>query len=221
MNSEDLIAALAADAAPVKRLRPPLLRALGWLLLAALVLLLLGVSHGVRPDLALKLRQPEFVLCLLGALLTGALATLAAFQLSLPDRSRWCCLLPMPPLVLWLSTIGYGCITNWVRVPPDAIQVHIALDCFATLVLTSLPLSFALLVMLRHAAALRLREVTLAGSLAVAAITAAALALFHSHNASAMILMWNFGTAILFLSLGSLFERRLYSWVAPRRLAGK
>jgi hypothetical protein len=45
------------------------------------------------------------------------------------------------------------------------------------LVLTSLPLSLALLVMLRHAAPLRPAVATLTGSLAVAAITATALSL--------------------------------------------
>ncbi len=37
------------------------------------------------------------------------------------------------------------------------------------------------------------------GSLAVAAITATALSLFHVIDATAMILMWNVGTAALFM----------------------
>lgn len=89
---------------------------------------------------------------------------------------------------------------------------------FATLVLTSLPLSLAMLVMLRYAAPLRPTAATMMGSLAVAAITATALSLFHVIDASVMILMWNLGTAILFVGLSGAFGRRMFRWVAPRTL---
>ena len=83
------------------------------------------------------------------------------------------------------------------------------------LVLTSLPLSLALLVMLRHAAPLRPAVATLTGSLAVAAITATALSLFHDLDATVMILFWNLGTAAIMVGLGNLFGRRLFPRVAP------
>ena len=79
-----------------------------------------------------------------------------------------------------------------------------------------MPLSRAILVMLRYAAPLRPTSVTIAGSLAVAAFTATALMLFHRFDATAMILMWNFGTAAMIVGLGALFGRRMFSWVAPR-----
>ena len=84
------------------------------------------------------------------------------------------------------------------------------------LVLTSLPLSLALLVMLRHAAPLRPAVATLTGSLAVAAITATTLSLCHDLDATVMILVWNLGTAAVMVGLGNLFGRRLFSRVAPR-----
>jgi Negative regulator of sigma F len=56
----------------------------------------------------------------------------------------------------------------------------------------------------------------LMGSLAVAAITATALSLFHAMDATVMILMWNVGPAVLFVGLGGLFGRRLFRWVTPR-----
>ena len=49
----------------------------------------------------------------------------------------------------------------------------------------------------------------LTGSLAVAAMSATAMSLFHSLDASAMILMWNLGTAAVIVSLGSSLGRRL------------
>lgn len=214
----DLINVLAAGLKPVRRLRPPLLRAAGWLALAALILALLAVSQGLRPDLVARLQEPRFGIGLAAALLTGILAALAAFMVSLPDRSRGWLLLPLPTLLTWLATIGYQCLADWVGVDLGGLRLGETARCFATLVLTSLPLSLALLVMLRHGAALRPTTVALPGSLAVAAITASALALFHDLDATVMILIWNVGTAALFVGLGSGLGRRMFSWVAPRAL---
>jgi len=212
----DLIDLLAASLKPVRRLRPPLERAATWLALAAVIVALLAIAQGPRPDIATVLRQSGFLVSLSGAALTGVLATIAAFMLSLPDRSRLWILLPAPPLVLWLSGIGYQCLTDWVSVQPGAVTLGETVRCFATLVLTSLPLSLALLLMLRYAAALRPTSVVFAGSLAVAAITALALSLFHDADATIMILMWNIGTAGLFVALGRIFGKTMFSWVAPR-----
>ena len=131
-------------------------------------------------------------------------------------RSRLWVVLPGPPLALWLSSIGYQCLTNWVGMQPGSITLGETIRCFATLVLTSLPLSLTLLLMLRYAAPLRPTSVIFAGSLAVAAITAVALSLFHSGDATIMILMWNLGSACLFMGLGGVFGKTMFSWVAPR-----
>ena len=218
ISTPDLIDVLAANLAPVRRLRPPVTRAACWLLLVALLFALLALSQGVRPDLTQRLREPTFILSMSGALLTGVLAAVAAFMLSLPDRSRFCLLLPAPALVLWLSTIGYQCLTNWVSLEPNGIHLGETAQCFATLVLTSLPLSLAMLVMLRYAAPLRPIAVTLTGSLAVAAISATALSLFHELDATVMILMWNLGTAALFVGLGGALGGKVFSWAAPRSM---
>lgn len=212
----DLIESLAADATPVRRLRPPLVRTGFWLLLAIVILALFGVGHGVRTNLLERFQEPTFAIGMAASLLTGVLAAVAAFMVSLPDRSRRWLLLPAPSLVAWLSTIGYGCLTNWVGLGSDGIRAGASLECFATLVLIGLPLSLAMLVMLRHAAPIRPMAVTMAGSLAVAAITATALALFHELDATVMILVWNLGTAILIVGFASAVGRKAFSWVAPR-----
>jgi hypothetical protein len=215
ITTPDLIDSLARGLTPVRRLRPPLIRAAGWLLLVAVVLALLTISQGLRPDLSQRLLQPRFIVSLGSALLTGVCAALAAFLLSLPDRSRRWVALPAPALCLWLSTIGYQCLTNWISIDPNGIRLGETARCFATLVLTSLPLSLTLLVMLRHAAPLRSTAATLTGSLAVAAMTASALSLFHDLDASVMILVWNLGTAAVFVGFAALFGRRLFAWVGP------
>jgi len=75
-------------------------------------------------------------------------------------------------------------------------------------------------VMLRYAAPLRPMSVTLTGSLAVAAITATALSLFHDLDATVMILTWNLGTAALFVGLGAALGGKMFSWAAPISMRG-
>lgn len=99
---------------------------------------------------------------------------------------------------------------------PNGISLGETTRCLATLVLTSLPLSLAMLMILRHAAPLRPTAVTLMGSLSVAAITATALSLLHAVDATLMIIMFNIGTAAMFVGLGGLFGRRMFEWIAPR-----
>jgi hypothetical protein len=215
-NTSDLIDALVDAAGPVQRLRPPLLRAVLWLALAAIVLALLCVAQGVRTDIFMRLQQPMFVVSMIGALATAILAAMASFKLSLPDSSRWWLLLPLPALAVWVSTIGYGCLTNWVRMDPEGIRVGEAARCFATLLLTSVPLSLAKLVMLRHAALLRPTTVAAIGGLAIAAMTSFALSLIHDLDATIMILLWNLGTAAVIAGLAGIFGRPTLAWVAAR-----
>ena len=210
----DLIDALVETATPVRRLRPPIVRAGLWLAFAAIVLGLIAIAHGVRPDFSDRMRQPLFVLGMLGALATGILAAVASFRLSLPDSSRLWIVLPLPALALWVATIGYGCLTDWVSIGPDGIRLGEAIRCFATLLMTSVPLSIAMLVMLRYTALLRPIEVSVLGGLAIAAVTAFALSLFHDLDATVMILIWNLGAAALIATLGSLFGRSMLTWMA-------
>jgi hypothetical protein len=220
VTTPELIDMLCADAKPVRRLRPPLVRATLWLLFAGIVLVALAALLGTRPDLAERLRQPTFVGALAGALLTGVLAAVAAFHLSLPDRSRLWLLLPVPALLLWISTIGYGCLTDWVSIEPEGVRLGTTLECFVTLVLASLPLSLVLLVMLRHAARLYPTTVAMMGGLASAGIAATAISLFHELDASVMVLLWNLGAAALIVALGGIFGRSLFASILPPGING-
>jgi hypothetical protein len=213
-DTQQLIDALVESAAPVRRLRPPLARAALWLFFAAVVLGLIAIAHGLRPDIGAQLHRPLFIIGMLGALATGALASVAAFRISLPDVSRWWLVLPLPALGLWVSTIGYGCFTDWVRIGPEGIHMGEAVQCFATLLMTSVPLSVSMVAMLRYVALLRSVEVSATAGLAVAAVTSFALSLFHSLDATIMILVWNLGVATLIAALASVFGPSLFTWTA-------
>jgi hypothetical protein len=217
-GTRELIDALVECATPVRRLRPPLVRAVLWLAFAGVVLALIAVGHGVRTDLMARLEEPKLAATDGAALATGILATMAAFMISLPDRSRWWLLLPLPALAMWITTIGSGCLADWVGLGPDGIRFGEELRCFALLILTSVPLAIALAGMLRYAALLRGGAVAMTGGLAVAAITATALSLFHDHDATVLILVWNLGTTALITGLGILFGRGTLRWMTSRLL---
>jgi len=165
--------------------------------------------------LALLLQAPGFTAALAGSLLTGTLAAVAAFQLSLPDRSRLWLLLPTPALVLWLSTIGYGCLTDWVSLGPDGVRLGSTLECFATLLLVSLPPAAVLALMLRPTAWLDPTPVAMSGGLAVGGIAASAMSLLHDLDATVMVLGWTLGAAALIAMLSTLLGRRIFA-AGPR-----
>jgi hypothetical protein len=220
VTTPELIERLSAAATPVRRLRPPMHRAAIWLGSAALVLTVLAVLHGVRPDLALQLSQPSFMATLAGSVLTGALAAVAVFHLSLPDRSRAWLLLPVPPLVLWAATIGYGCLTDWVSIAPGNLRLGSTLDCFLTLVLASLPPFILLFSMLRSAAFLHLTAVSAMGALAVAGVAASAMSILHELDATIMVLIWNVGAASVVVAVGSTIGRRILGSNQPAAIDG-
>ncbi|MGH6912398.1 MAG: NrsF family protein [Geminicoccales bacterium] len=211
VTTPDLIDQLCAGLTPVRRLRPPLLRAGLWLLLAASIVVVLAAIQGIRPGLALLLQAPAFTAALAGSLLTGALAAVAAFELSLPDRSRLWLLLPAPALALWVATIGYGCLTDWVSLGPDGIRLGSTLECFATLLLVSLPPAAVLALMLRHTAWLHPTPAAMSGGLAVGGIAATAMSLLHDLDATVMVLVWTLGAAALIVALCGLLGRRIFA----------
>lgn len=208
-QTTDLIETLVADATPVRPLRPPLLRALAWLAAAAALIALLAIGHGLRGDLMIRLDRPLFVAGMAGAAMTGILAAVSAFMLSLPDRARGWIWLPIPAAAGWLASVGVGCLTDWVRLDAENFQWGDAASCFALLLVASVPLSALLFWMLRHSARLRPTPAILAGALAVAALSACALSLLHVFEASAMILLWNFGAAAVVMGADAAIGRRI------------
>ncbi len=215
-DTNDLIENLVAQSRPGHRLRKPTWRAGFWLSLALGVLALLAIEHGLRPDLAEQLRRTSFSVSLVASLATGLLAAIASLTASLPDRSRWWLLLPLPTLLLWLSGVGYGCLTDWVEFDAGSVAPGEALRCFSTLLLVSLPLSALMFLLLRHAVRLRPRPVILMAALGVAALTSVAMSLLHQLDATLMVLIWNLGASLVIVAVEGAFGRRAMAWFGER-----
>jgi hypothetical protein len=183
---DQLIERLAADAGPVRRLRPPLVRALQWLLAVAAIATIAVIAFANVDLFMERARDPKLVFELTGTVLTGILAVIAAFQLSLPDRSPAWALLPVPPLVLWLASSGYNCYRHWITFGPDGWALGESADCFRFIVLTSIPIGASLLWLLRRAYPLNPTRVAIMGGLGAAALSAFVLQFFHPFDVTFM-----------------------------------
>lgn len=178
-DTNELIAALSGGLQPVRRLRPPLRRAASWLLLAALLAAWPVAHYSNLPLFLERADEPRQTLELAATLLTGIVALYGAFALSVPGHSSRWALAPLPPLLLWIAASGYGCLHNgWSAGGPGGI-IGASRDCFAFIVLTSVPLSALLFWALRRARPIAPLPVALSGALGVAALAAFLLQFFH------------------------------------------
>jgi Negative regulator of sigma F len=169
--TELLIGSLTRELQPVRPLRPPVVRALWWLaMIAALVAVpLLGFSD--LPAFALRSANPRVALELVATLATGITAVVAAFYLSIPDRSANWVYAPVPPLLLWLGCSGLGCLQNGLG--------QLEIGCLIFVLASSLPLALLLFAFLRRARPIAPLSVALTGGLGVAGIAAFLLQFFH------------------------------------------
>lgn len=178
-TTEDLVAALAADLKPVRRLGPPMLRA-AMALAVILALAAAAVLLFAHPAaMGARMAHPRFAVEFAATLLTGVAGVVAAFHLSLPDRSRLWALLPAPPALVWLTTSGLGCWRSWVVEGPSGLGFGESAHCFVFILATSLPIGGLLLYLLSRARPLQPGLTGAAGGLGAAALCAVVLQFFH------------------------------------------
>jgi hypothetical protein len=197
MNTDDLIATLTATAQPVRRLAPPMTRALIWLLAIAA---LMAVPILLRSNLhvfAKRASDPRMAAELLTTLGTGVAAVIAAFHLSIPGRSRRWALLPLPFALVWVALSGVGCWLDWAEQDQRGWHFGQSSYCFIFLLAVGLPLAGLLLLTLRRAYPLQPRLVALVGAVGVAGLAAFLLQFFHPFDVTIM----DFGMHIAALAI--------------------
>jgi hypothetical protein len=183
-SHERAIDALIADLRPVKRLPSPWVRAGLWLGLVAILALGLAPLADL-PDVRNRLMAvPDMWLAVIGSTLTAALATIAAFQLGLPDRSPAWALLPLPGLALWIGASGLGCARTWLIPGTHDASMSETKSCLMFIIGFSVPLTIVMLAMLRRGYALYPSLAGGVAGLAVAAAAATLLNFFHPFDAA-------------------------------------
>lgn len=185
-----LIDSLVQGLRPVQRLVSPWRRATQWIaLLAAAVILLAGLSdvHALAQRIA---GTPELGWAMLGSGLTAVLAAVAAFQTSVPGRAARWNLLPLPAVLLWVTTSSLGCLGTSVDGAGQPASLRSALrECLPFLLLVSLPLCAALMIMLRRGFPERPAHTAALAGLAAAAGAATLLNFFHPFDVAAIDLL--------------------------------
>lgn len=204
-----LIASLTADLQPVRCLPSPGIMALLWIgLVVATGAALASIAD--LPALWHRLTaMPDMWLAVLGSIGTSVLAAIAAFQLSMPDRSRAWALLPAPALLLWIGASGMGCLRSTLVGGTHVADLAETRDCLVFIVGFSIPLSAALFLMLRRGYPLQPGLTAALAGLAAAAAAATLLNFFHPYDAAALDLVVH-ATAVTLVVLAS----RAFGWLA-------
>jgi hypothetical protein len=184
-SHDQLIHGLSADLKPVGRLRRSALRAAVWLAVVAAIALGLAVFADINAMWQRLTAAPDLWLAVIGSTLTAIFAAFAAFELSLPDRSRVWAALPLPAAILWIAASGLGCLRTWLAPQTHVATMGEARDCFVFIVALSIPLAALLFLMLRRAYPLYLGLTAAIAGLAVAAAAATLLNFFHPFDAAA------------------------------------
>ncbi|MGH8599172.1 MAG: NrsF family protein [Burkholderiales bacterium] len=184
-----LIDTLGAELTPVRRLLPPWLRMLAWLLAVAAIATALLMHYGTAPMLQRWAGAHDLAWAAAGAVLTTICAAWAAFALSVPGRSRAWAWLPLPGALLWISASGLGCLRTWIAPGTSIANFHQSADCLVFIVGFSIPLSALMIWLLRRACPLRPTLTALLVGLASAAASASLLEICHEYDAAATDLL--------------------------------
>ena len=204
-----LVGRLVADLTPVRPLRSPGLR---WLLWLAIVLIVASGLASISDLGSIRHRlmaAPDMWIACLGSAATAALASLAAFELSLPDRPRWWALIPLPALALWIGASGLGCARSWLVPGTHEASWAETRDCLMFIVGMSVPLSALTIVMLRSGFTLAPTLTAVTAGLAVASAAATLLNFFHPLDASLDDLVVHTGSVLIVVLLNRLVAGRL------------
>jgi len=205
--TERLIERLAAEAEPVRRLRPPGLRAALWLLAVAALAAIAIAAFADLHVFAQRARDPKLVADMIATVVTGIAAVLAAFELSLPDRRAAWALLPLPPLAAWIATSGYNCYRHWITFGPDGWELGESTHCFRFILSVSVPLGLTLWLLLRRANPLAPVRVAAVGGLGIAALAATLLQFFHPFDVTLMDLSVHAVAIAIVIAVSSLWAR--------------
>jgi len=210
-SHEALIDRLGTDLVPVRRLLPPWLRTVGWMLVVAAIAAVLLMHYGAEPMLRRWAGTPDLGWAGMGAVITAVTAAWAAFALGVPGRRAAWAWLPLPGALLWIGASGLGCLRTWIAPGTQVASMHQSADCLIFIISFSIPLSALLIVLLRRACPLRpVRAAVLIG-LASAAASASLLEIGHSFDAAATDLLTHALAVVAVIAVNAAMGGRLLS----------
>jgi len=198
-NTDNLIERLTRDAAPVKALRAPMVRAGAFLGVVVAVMSVLVAFAGDRAGLLSHLSDLPYAVTLAGAFVAGVSALVSAVMLSIPGRSEAWIYLPVPGALLWLAAGLVECARNAAKGATEADAF--AGDCFIFILGAGAPVIAATYFLFRGTVPVHASSVAALAGLGAAWLAAFLLQLMHAHGASPI----DFGSHILAVATLMLF----------------
>ena len=224
MDTEQLIHQLADHPAPVRRLPAPWRRAAVWFAISLPYVVVVVFTHSMPAsmpiDLSQMLHDRQFIIEQIATLLTAITAVMAAFCSVVPGYDRRILLVPLLPLVIWLLSLGEGCVNDWIRLGARGLALRPDWNCLPPAALIGIVPALAIVIMLRRGAPLYPRITLALAALAVAALGNFGLRIYHVGDASIMVLVWHFGSVIVLALLASWIGQIVLRWKTADRAAG-
>jgi hypothetical protein len=212
VDTEKLIERLAVKVEPVRPLARPWIRTAAWLSVAIPYVAFVVLVVSPRADLISRASEWRYVIEQFAALATGITAATAAFATVVPGYDRKFLLLPALPLTIWLASLGDGCVEDWLHFGPDGLSLQPDLFCFPSIVLLGTVPAIAMAIMLRRGAPLTPHVTSALGGLAAGGLGNFGLRLFHSQDASLMVLVWQVGSVFILTILVAWAGQYLLNW---------
>lgn len=213
MNTDDLIARLAADVPPVRRSATSR-RLVGGILCGALVsAVYVVVAMGVRPDIGSAIGGFSFWMKWAYTISLSVAALDMTIQLARPDsgRLRWAWVVAIPVLLL----AGVGAV-ELIRTPRgEWLAMWLGQSwtyCPWRVVALAMPIFAGLLWSFRRLAPTRLRAAGAAAGLAAGAFAATVYCLHCPEVSALFVLTWYSLGILLAAGLGALLGPRMLRW---------
>ena len=218
MDTDEFIKRLAADLQPVRPLRPPWTRAILWLGIALPYVAAVVWGKLMMVDAAQVAADARFMIEQAATLATALTAAIAAFRSAIPGFDRRILLVPVAPLGLWLTSVGHGCVQDWIRLGADGLTIRPDWDCLPMATIIGIVPAAAIVAMLRRGAPMHPRLTLALAALAVASVANFGLQFAHTRDASIMVLTWHLGAAAVLSALGGWLGERVLGWRPDRSL---
>jgi hypothetical protein len=208
MTTESLIERLARDLQPVRPLPPPAVRAAMWIAGAAIYLLLIAMPLTSSADIATNTAGGAwFYIPQLLAIVTGAIAAVAAFASVVPGYPRRIWIAAVAAAAAWGASLAIGARGQWSQPVDPALPSEWV--CVALIVASGAPLMFVIARMLRRGAPFDPPLTAALGALAVTSLTNVSACFTHPHTNNAVTFVWH-GITLVVLVLASMMMSRRF-----------
>lgn len=213
MTTDDLIARLASDLAPIRRHAVGRRLAIGIALGALVSVFYVVVMMGVRPDIGTAMHGFAFWMKWGYTISLSGVALIMTKQLARPDSGslRWLWLIAIP--VLLLASIG---AMELIRTPPGEWLVmwlgESWMVCPWRVLALAMPIFVGLLWSFRKLAPTRLRTAGAAAGLTAGAFAAMVYCVHCPEVSAIFVLTWYSLGILMAVSAGALLGPRLLRW---------